>query len=81
MINEEALLLNQQNSLKLFTSIRLLQSYISQEALARTMSQTSQKSATELSDFTLALIKPDAVKAGFVADIISELNDNGFFVA
>ena len=42
------------------------------------MSQTSQKSATELSDFTLALIKPDAVKAGFVADIIADLNDNGF---
>jgi nucleoside diphosphate kinase len=43
------------------------------------MSHTSasQRSATELSDFTLALIKPDAVKAGFVEDIICELNENG----
>ena len=40
-------------------------------------STASQKSATELSDFTLALIKPDAVRAGFVEDIINELNENG----
>ncbi|KAL5250149.1 hypothetical protein ACHWQZ_G016021 [Mnemiopsis leidyi] len=51
-----------------------------EEALARIMSQTSQKSATELSDFTLALIKPDAVRAGFVSEIVSELNENGLMV-
>ena len=60
-------------------SIRFDLSLILQEALARIMSQTSQKSATELSDFTLALIKPDAVRAGFVSEIVSELNENGFF--
>ncbi|XP_063687476.1 thioredoxin domain-containing protein 6-like isoform X3 [Bolinopsis microptera] len=53
-----------------------------EEALARSMSlaSNSQKSATELSDFTLALIKPDAVRAGFVEDIINELNENGLIV-
>lgn len=43
------------------------------------MSQGSatQTSPTALSDFTLALIKPDAVKAGHVSGIITELNENG----
>ena len=49
-----------------------------EEALARTMSKSSHSVITsQLTDFTLALIKPDAVKAGFVKDIITDLNDNG----
>ena len=45
------------------------------------LASNSQKSATELSDFTLALIKPDAVRAGFVEDIINELNENGMLTS
>lgn len=49
-----------------------------QEALARSMSRTSQTStASELTEFTLALIKPDAVRDGHVEEIIAGLNENG----
>ena len=40
------------------------------------MSRTNN-SLSELSEFTVAVIKPDAVKAGYVEDIVTELNDYG----
>ena len=50
-----------------------------QEELARTMSHSSatHSTAAQFTGFTLALIKPDAVKAGHVENIITDLNQNG----